>query len=58
MSNLITGMNAGIGAPSAHQINRMIGNLRNRSGQFRFYRANTGFLKLPAMETATIIFKG
>ena len=57
MGNLITGMNAGIGAACANQVNRMIRNPRNRSGQFRFNRADAGFLKLPAMEVPAIVFE-
>jgi len=57
MGNLITGMNAGIGAACANQVNLMICNTRNRSGQFRFNRADAGFLKLPAVEVPAIVFE-
>jgi hypothetical protein len=57
MDNLVTGMNAGIGPPGTDQINRMIRYLCHSPGQFRFNRTNAGFLKLPTMKAAAIVFK-
>lgn len=57
MGNLITGMNASIGAAGTHQINLVIRDPCNSSGQFRLDRADAGFLELPAMEVPAIVFE-
>lgn len=57
MGYLITGMDAGIGSPRAHQLDRMIRNPRYSLCQFRFHRTDAGFLQLPTMKASPIIFK-
>ena len=57
VGNLVTGMHTGIGAPGTNQIHRMIRNFANCSRQVRFYRTYSGFLLLPAVKIAPIVFE-
>ncbi len=55
--NLVAGMDAGIGSSGTNQINGMIRHFCNSPCQVRFYRAHPGFLLLPAMKVAPIVFE-
>lgn len=57
MSDLETGVHSGIGSTSTHQIDRMIRHLCHCFGQLSLDRPNATFLMLPAVKTATIVFK-
>jgi hypothetical protein len=57
MDNLVAGVDTGVCAPGTNQIHGVVGDLCNRFGEFGFNRPDTGFLELPAVETATIVLK-
>jgi|TARA_Y100000589_G_scaffold228306_1_gene215769 hypothetical protein len=58
MGNLVTGMNPGIGSAGTDQFDRVRRYLRNCGGQLACHGTNTGFLHLPAVEPAAIVFEG
>ena len=57
MNQLITGVNAGIGAARTHKFYIVIGDFAGGFCQLFLHSANTGFLLLPAVEFTAIVFE-
>ena len=57
MGYLKAGVNAGIGAARANQLDRMISYFGNGFRQFGLYRANAAFLELPAVKCTAIVLE-